>query len=299
MGITLLAIALTTLLVYKGAHRIFRLNLRWRPLLLCAVCALFISMILPRIVISVTGLAGTVGVSALFAFLGALFVMRYDEQATAAVPATEDGDCFAAAAVSDGRGHEIMNVAPGEKVPLLSSTVDQGAVDASEQTGDWPEDAALYAGDIAGEPVAAIIASGAKQAVEPVPPRETFDDLLDYAFNRLENGCSGAALTAFRRALQLEPAHEAAPFVVVQIGNLLKNSGAYDEAVQVFSQGRNLPALQADPRLREEFIQTVAFLRITQNTLLQHHLGFLPFDKIPAAVQDEIRAEFQEWCKLV
>lgn len=298
MSITLLAIALTTLLVYKVANGVFRLHLRWRPLLLCAACALFISMVLPRIVISMTGLAGTIGVSALFAFLGALFAVRYDEAAAASIPAAADGAYAADAATSAGCEHEARDGATVKAVTLASSPVAPGGADAAPRTCAWPEDAALYAGDIAGEPLAAMLVYSVKEEAAPLRPWGTGDELLDYAFDRLEHGFPTAALAAFRRALRLAPAHEAAPLIVVQIGNILKNSGAYDEAIHVFTQGKNLPAVKADPLLTAEFTQTMAFLRITKDVLRQHHLGSLPFGKIPTAVYDKIQAELQEWRKL-
>ncbi|MBP2663267.1 MAG: hypothetical protein H6Q71_1215, partial [Firmicutes bacterium] len=48
---SLVAIFIATLIVYKVANNLFGLGLRLKPLLLCAVCAMFISLVLPKIVV--------------------------------------------------------------------------------------------------------------------------------------------------------------------------------------------------------------------------------------------------------
>lgn len=124
------------------------------------------------------------------------------------------------------------------------------------------------------------------------------DNLLDIAFEQKEEKNAAGALLVFRRALQLYPDSDAAPFLVMEIGTLLKNLGAYDEAIQVFADGRNTTALKQDATLDQEFISTIAYLRIIKNILLDHRLGLMPFAAIPDPIMKEIEAEFREWRNL-
>ena len=131
------------------------------------------------------------------------------------------------------------------------------------------------------------------------PDAEDIDSLLDFAFLCKEQRNYSMSLKAFRHALKLYPDNEAAPFLVIEIGTILKNEGLYDEAIRLFSEAKNLPSLQNDPILEQEFISTVAYLRIVKNVLLQHRLGFISFSNIPNAIVKEIDDEFKEWRNLV
>lgn len=143
-----------------------------------------------------------------------------------------------------------------------------------------------------------------KTAYEEVPTVEidlgaTMDELLDQAFAYKEEKRFGEALQVFRQALANFPDDSSAAFVVIEIGNLLKLRGAYDEAIQAFSEGRSLAALQQDPVMEQEFVSMIAYLRIVKNLLLQHRLGFIPYGSIPQQVHDDIDAEFRDWRKLI
>ena len=127
---------------------------------------------------------------------------------------------------------------------------------------------------------------------------ENLDDLLESAFAHKESLDLTLAHKYFREALKRYPDSEAAPFIVVEIANILKNKGAYDEAIKVFTDGRNLPSLQSDSLLAQEFTETIAYLRIIRNTLLERRLGFIPFNKIPVDVCKDIDTEFREWRNL-
>lgn len=124
---------------------------------------------------------------------------------------------------------------------------------------------------------------------------DDIDDLLEFAFVSKESRNYTAALGAFSRALTLYPNSEAAPFLVVEIGNILKNKGAYDDAINVFLDGRNLSQTQQNELMEQEFISTIAYLRITKNILLQNRLDNIPFGDIPAHILKQIDEQFREW----
>lgn len=127
------------------------------------------------------------------------------------------------------------------------------------------------------------------------PTSNDLDSLMDLAFMYKEQLNFTQALTIFHQALALYPGSEVAPFLVMEIGNILKNNGQYNEAISVFCEARKLPGLQQNKMFELEFIKMIAYLRIVKNILLQHHRRFIPFNSIPDHVLKEIDAEFREW----
>ncbi len=121
------------------------------------------------------------------------------------------------------------------------------------------------------------------------------DSLLDLAFVYKEQRNFSQALSVFRQALILYPSSEVAPFLVMEIGAILKNNGQYNEAISVFCEGKRLFGVQKDNVFELEFVKTIAYLRIVKNILLQHHLNFIPFNNIPEYILKEIDGEFREW----
>jgi tetratricopeptide (TPR) repeat protein len=130
------------------------------------------------------------------------------------------------------------------------------------------------------------------------PASDSLEDLMDFAFTHKEAGHTQQALDAFRRALRLYRFSEAAPYLAIEIANLLKNKGSYDEAIAVLNEGRSLLALVKNDALDQEFVVTIAYLRIVKNTLLEKRVGYMPFGRIPAEISREIDAEFREWRSL-
>jgi tetratricopeptide (TPR) repeat protein len=491
---SLIAILAATLIVYKLANNIFGLGLRLRPLLLCAVCSMFISLVLPKIVVGFAGLPGTLAVLAIFAVVFAYFVAKCEDEpsprgsevetaATCSLAVASDGivqtvtneshpesdTLFASKLVDEAAASDVLQQedsflssnASGQLLPeseavlpetgdVILPTVTVNEADLEEQTVTGPfvdhvdnqvsteaalsdetwedeitepvavleqsvvqEDGLVQAvagdaetfDDVQEEEVAELAAvleqpvaqeQGSVPAViedtenldevgeeevteftpaweQPLAPEEELpaelpgaidqaeelaelsgiaatevwqpmsdeitgqdepeqesflempessfvqeadnlimdynhsagaaiqfeseelDDLLDFAFISKESQDYTAAFNAFNRALTLYPASEAAPFLTVEIGNILKNRGAYDDAIKVFLDGRNLSQTRQDKMMEQEFISTIAYLRITKNVLVQNRLGDIPFCEIPPHILDQIDEEFREW----
>ena len=127
------------------------------------------------------------------------------------------------------------------------------------------------------------------------PSSDDLDFLMDFAFLHKEQRNFIQALNTFRQALLLYPDSEVAPFLVVEMGTILKNFGSYNEAIQVFIEGRLLPGVINNSMLDQEFINNIAYLRVVKNILIQNSLEFMPFNRIPNNIFKEIDAEFYEW----
>lgn len=410
LAITICAIAVTIWIIYRLANNVFHLGLKLKPLLLCAVCSLFISVIIPKIVVGFAGLAGTLVVLAIVAVIFAYFVAYYDDRdetsklvpASACIEGTADplpvmgdtGNSFSDTAEAGVVSNDDIVVSSvnqensagkaAEEYSVVDYSYETTGIDEEEKETDIVFDTPLN-GDSPNlgehrlmevekalnsftsvnnlsaelqddiqelnvphseELAVEFIASNSDKAVstenrqteliiedtlssveaeveteveveaevpsdlllmednaqvigqsEDIMPA-SLDELLDMAFTFKEQTNNAKALLYFREALKLHPTSEAAPYLIVEIANILKNKGAYDEAIKIFTEGRNLPGLQQDEMLVQEFTDTIAYLRIVRNHLLQRHLGFVPYDKIPSEVFQDIDEEFREWRNL-
>ncbi|EGO63744.1 tetratricopeptide repeat protein [Acetonema longum] len=126
-------------------------------------------------------------------------------------------------------------------------------------------------------------------------PLASLDELVKIAYHAKEEQNAALAFNTFLQALKLYPESIAAPYFVIEIGNLLKAQGAYDAAINLFSEGRNLPAMLQNSMLDQEFVHNIAYLRIAKNVLLERTIGSIPLHQIPADVLAEINHEFAEW----
>ncbi len=472
------AMFIATLIVYKVANNLFGLGLRIKPLLLCAVCAMFISLVLPKIVVGFAGLPGTLAVLAIFSVGFAYFVARCDKEpsppqtldteaesaccqaeplilpeitakmatqeetnqdaslagtpvseadvaepiskglTTEGIESSEDliieqqfmdshengEDAEVSLQISDATGEEVIvpddGVLPPEQssvqeaakaksdsqavAPVIESDFDElketvttglisDTIGPSEDliveqqlkdSHENGEDAQLAIGNsteitvpesefrqsiqledstteedqpsteikefeeytqntaevsqqMSDVTVVANVVVPDNGELSPEQPSvqeaddsimksnkpldlnqlesEKLDDLIDFAFLNKESQDYEIAFNAFNKALKLYPNSEAAPFLVVEIGNILKNKGDYDGAINVFGHGRNLSQTKQDEMMEQEFICTIAYLRIIKNVLLQNRLGNIPFLKIPPHIVKQIDEEFHEW----
>jgi tetratricopeptide (TPR) repeat protein len=131
--------------------------------------------------------------------------------------------------------------------------------------------------------------------VNHVAKLETLDDLLDYALDQRDNREQDASLYAFKKALKLYQTNDYAPFIVIEIGNIYKNTGLYDDAIVIYNKALKLPALVHNDELKREFINNIAYLRIVKNALLRRNITRTPFKDISQKVFGEIETEFQNW----
>lgn len=124
------------------------------------------------------------------------------------------------------------------------------------------------------------------------------ESLMRAGFAAKESHKYDEALYAFTHALAAQPSASMIPYLVIEIGGLLKYKGKYDEAIALFSNAQKLPALIHNQSLLQEFTNMIAYLRITKNILLSKGLSLVAFSRIPTAIVAEINAEYTEWNKL-
>lgn len=306
VGIALIVVSIAIFCIHKLANSFLGLNLRLKPLVLCGICAMFISIILPRIVVSMTGFIGTMSVLAIFAIIFAYFVAYYDDlhDSTETVGLIEvaSSTTLAHKEIGEMEKTEVEKAVdkPAQEInyflPVIIKEQPENFTALEAEATTLPMKTRHNELESSDETVTEVI--GIENELLKESDSDSLDDLLSFAFTQKETKNYSNALTTFLHAYKLYHDNEVAPFLIVEIGNLLKNKGSYDEAINIFMEGRNLPILAHQPTFAQEFVSMIAYLRIIKNILLQYHLGFMPFNKIPAQILEEIEKEFQDWREL-
>lgn len=106
----------------------------------------------------------------------------------------------------------------------------------------------------------------AQQAVEaPLPALpeglDSMDALLDFAFAQTGAGAYELALLAYSTALEQYRNDDYAPFIIIDMVNLYKSQGRYQEAIDCVHNAMDLPAIQESPAYQQNFQNYLAQLK--------------------------------------
>ena len=105
-----------------------------------------------------------------------------------------------------------------------------------------------------------------QQAVEaPVPTLpeglDSMDALLDFAFAQTGAGDYELALLAYSTALEQYRNDDYAPFIIIDMVNLYKSQGRYQEAIDCVHNAMDIPAIQESPAYQQNFQNYLAQLK--------------------------------------
>lgn len=120
----------------------------------------------------------------------------------------------------------------------------------------------------------------------------TLDDYLDYAFKKRAEGCVSGAILAYHQALGKFRSDPYAPFIVMELGNIYKESGDYAEAVSAYHSALRLAAVKEQSGMAEEFQKNIAYLDTVLHILTRHRIPNTPFSQIPPDYRREIENAF-------
>lgn len=123
----------------------------------------------------------------------------------------------------------------------------------------------------------------------------SLDAILDYAYEQQSRHNYANALFAFRQALHTYEEDSYIPFIVIEMANIYKQTGSYDEAIGVYEHSLQLPVIVADHSTQEKFAASISYLRIVKCILIKHKQMKMPFSKIPSEYMREIEFAFQQW----
>ena len=105
-----------------------------------------------------------------------------------------------------------------------------------------------------------------QQAVEaPLPTLpeglDSMDALLDFAFAQTGAGAYELALLAYSTALEQYRNDDYAPFIIIDMVNLYKSQGRYQEAIDCVHNAMDIPAIQESPAYQQNFQNYLAQLK--------------------------------------
>ena len=171
--------------------------------------------------------------------------------------------------------------------PALPPDIPQDAhdepvpVDADEETNGTPAEAdeEVEADKEADDDMAAALTA-----------MTTMDQLLDFAFEHSMQKNHTVALAAYREALARYREDSYAPFIVVSIANIHKELGNYQAAIDSIQSAMNLPALQENESIRNQFEDTRLYLTITRKVLHRSGVDSISFKDIPKKYMSQIES---------
>lgn len=261
--ITLLVMIASVFAAHKTVNR-FGLKLGYEPLVLCALAAMAVEFILPSVARHTAGYS-------LFLFFGIILL------SAAAITGVNEKLVVKRLAADEKR------IEKAAALPVTESIAD--AADALAPDRDLPTDEeSEYRGKTG---------QTSPGALESLVNLNCLDALLDYAYEKKKKTAYQEALFAFQLALDKYKNDGYAPFITIEIGNIYKNVGFYDEAIIMLGRALKLQAVSSNCQLRMEFIEMISYLRIVKTILLKYNYCRIPFDEIPKSIMLEIEQEFE------
>ena len=88
----------------------------------------------------------------------------------------------------------------------------------------------------------------------------TLDDYVEYAFQKRAEGCLSTAVLAYQQALGKFRDDPYTPFIIMELGNIYKETGDYAEAVSAYHSALRLDAVKEYGGMAEAFQKNIAYL---------------------------------------
>ena len=117
--------------------------------------------------------------------------------------------------------------------------------------------------EVAEEPETTAEAQQAEESPLPALPEglDSMDALLDFAFAQTGAGAYELALLAYSTALEQYRNDDYAPFIIIDMVNLYKSQGRYQEAIDCVHNAMDIPAIQESPAYQQNFQNYLAQLK--------------------------------------
>ena len=170
------------------------------------------------------------------------------------------------------RSRLAVHGAPSEDEKITQATSEPETIVETEVTEE-PE--TMVEAEVAEEPeimTEAEVAEEPETISEPQPAAEvpvptlpegldSMDALLDFAFAQTGAGAYELALLAYSTALEQYRNDDYAPFIIIDMVNLYKSQGRYQEAIDCVHNAMDLPAIQESPAYQQNFQNYLAQLK--------------------------------------
>ena len=159
---------------------------------------------------------------------------------------------------------EIMAEVEVAEEPETTAEVEvaeEPATTAEVEVAEEPETTAEA--EVTEEPETTAEAQQAEEAPLPALPEglDSMDALLDFAFAQTGAGAYELALLAYSTALEQYRNDDYAPFIIIDMVNLYKSQGRYQEAIDCVHNAMDIPAIQESPAYQQNFQNYLAQLK--------------------------------------
>ncbi len=159
---------------------------------------------------------------------------------------------------------EIMaevEVAEGPEIMAEVEVTEEPEIMAEVEVTEEPKTTAEA--EVTEEPETTAEAQQAEEAPLPALPEglDSMDALLDFAFAQTGAGAYELALLAYSTALEQYRNDDYAPFIIIDMVNLYKSQGRYQEAINCVHNAMDLPAIQESPAYQQNFQNYLAQLK--------------------------------------
>ena len=175
---------------------------------------------------------------------------------------TEEPEIMAEAEVTEEP--EIMaevEVAEEPETMAEVEVAEEPEIMAETEVAEKPETTAEA--EVTEEPETTAEVQQAEEAPLPTLPEglDSMDALLDFAFAQTGAGAYELALLAYNTALEQYRNDDYAPFIIIDMVNLYKSQGRYQEAIDCVHNAMDIPAIQESPAYQQNFQNYLAQLK--------------------------------------
>ena len=158
------------------------------------------------------------------------------------------------------RSRLAVHGAPSEDEKITKATSEPETIVETE-VAEEPETTAEA--EVTEKPETTAEAQQAVEAPLPALPEglDSMDALLDFAFAQTGAGAYELALLAYSTALEQYRNDDYAPFIIIDMVNLYKSQGRYQEAIDCVHNAMDIPAIQKSPAYQQNFQNYLAQLK--------------------------------------
>ena len=265
------------IVIYKIARKLGA-ELSLSALVLCGVSALIINFMAIRVNPFLTKTYYYIlGTMIIFAATGTTCYNKYllyrrsklavhgalskDEEITQADLPEETDELPETQAISEPETIVEAEVTEEPETTAEAEVTEEPETTAEAEVAEDPETTAEA--EVAEEPETISEAQPAEEAPVPTLPGglNSMDDLLDFAFAQTGAGAYDLALLAYSAALEQYRNDDYAPFIVIDMVNLYKSQGRYQEAIDCVHNAMDIPAIQENPAYQQNFQNYLAQLK--------------------------------------
>ena len=160
-----------------------------------------------------------------------------------------------------GEPETIVEVAEEPEIMTEAEVTEEPETTAEVEVTEEPETTAEV--EVTEEPETTAEVQQAVEAPLPTLPEglDSMDALLDFGFAQTGAGAYELALLAYSTALEQYRNDDYAPFIIIDMVNLYKSQGRYQEAIDCVHNAMDIPAIQESPAYQQNFQNYLAQLK--------------------------------------